>query len=689
MRKNSLILVAFFMTSLLLGQSRLKVGGNATSITSSAVLEVESTTKGFLPPRMTSTQMAAIVTPATGLMVYCTDCSPAGLRVYGGSAWTESGSGGGNTEVIANCNTNGFVGAYMNTIALDGTTFKAAITNNSLLSVGPLNFASGDLVLTGISGLSVGTPSPATVTSIAPGATQLISYPITGTPAATGTLTGTWSKLALTCSDTQVVAGLVAALNDTNYCTGSALNGVYVGGQALTSSNTYTVSIKNNSGGVINNLPAPSTGNLSVGFTGGGTLSVASVTPSTSFNLAIGETKTITYVLSGTPAGVGTLTTTWSYSDLSCQKTRTITTGDASLVLPQDKYVYSAIGGVQGLITNTSPNQLIINVPYTGGVGSYSAYSGSAVTGAAGEGGDVNGFSISYPAGTFSSSGTIPVTVVVAGDGSYSAKKMVLGSQESIVSIPLLLNGSSRGNIVLSTAGGIFDRMYGVADNTGSTTSHNFIYGSITGADGRVWLNNNLGAHYAQVGHPNFNPAQQATSATDYLAYGSKFQWGRKPDGHELVTYSGATTVSASSTASPSFADNPTHALFIINSTAFNNYDWRATGQDDTLWATAASANNPCPNGYRVPTTAEFTTLVTSSGITNNATAASSLLKLSAAGYRNYVNAIFDFSSTSNYWSSSFSAAARGGGLYFNSSVAGSDGSNSRAFGFSIRCIKD
>ena len=35
-----------------------------------AILQVDSTTKGFLPPRMTTTQKNAIVTPATGLMVY-------------------------------------------------------------------------------------------------------------------------------------------------------------------------------------------------------------------------------------------------------------------------------------------------------------------------------------------------------------------------------------------------------------------------------------------------------------------------------------------------------------------------------------------------------------------------------------------------------------------------------------------
>jgi hypothetical protein len=40
---------------------------------SSSILDVASTTKGFLPPRMTTAQKLAIVTPAAGLMVYDTD----------------------------------------------------------------------------------------------------------------------------------------------------------------------------------------------------------------------------------------------------------------------------------------------------------------------------------------------------------------------------------------------------------------------------------------------------------------------------------------------------------------------------------------------------------------------------------------------------------------------------------------
>lgn len=60
------------------------VFGN-TTVAGSAKLAVDSTTSGFLPPRMTTTEKNAIVAPASGLMVYDTTLSK--LCVYTGAAW--------------------------------------------------------------------------------------------------------------------------------------------------------------------------------------------------------------------------------------------------------------------------------------------------------------------------------------------------------------------------------------------------------------------------------------------------------------------------------------------------------------------------------------------------------------------------------------------------------------------------
>ena len=63
--------------------------GTAAAPVNSAALEVTSTTKGFLPPRVTAAQRNSIATPATGLMVYCSNCGSAGgePQYYNGTAW--------------------------------------------------------------------------------------------------------------------------------------------------------------------------------------------------------------------------------------------------------------------------------------------------------------------------------------------------------------------------------------------------------------------------------------------------------------------------------------------------------------------------------------------------------------------------------------------------------------------------
>jgi hypothetical protein len=60
---------------------RLGIGTNAPN--ASALLDLTSTTQGFLPPRMTATQAAAIATPAEGLMVYVTNTG----GVFTGKGW--------------------------------------------------------------------------------------------------------------------------------------------------------------------------------------------------------------------------------------------------------------------------------------------------------------------------------------------------------------------------------------------------------------------------------------------------------------------------------------------------------------------------------------------------------------------------------------------------------------------------
>jgi hypothetical protein len=64
------------------------VGIGTSSPAVTAALDISSTTKGFLPPRMTTTQRTAIISPATGLTIYNTtkNCN----ETYNGSSWVSN-----------------------------------------------------------------------------------------------------------------------------------------------------------------------------------------------------------------------------------------------------------------------------------------------------------------------------------------------------------------------------------------------------------------------------------------------------------------------------------------------------------------------------------------------------------------------------------------------------------------------
>jgi hypothetical protein len=86
--KKLVILLAIFTTIVAKAQS-VGINADGSAANSTAMLDVKSTTKGFLPPRMDSTQRDAIVSPATGLIIFCTDCGTGGEpQYYSGSSWT-------------------------------------------------------------------------------------------------------------------------------------------------------------------------------------------------------------------------------------------------------------------------------------------------------------------------------------------------------------------------------------------------------------------------------------------------------------------------------------------------------------------------------------------------------------------------------------------------------------------------
>lgn len=86
-------IISFFSLFLLTISSYGQVGIDTTTPNASAALDITSTTKGVLIPRMTFAQRNLIVSPATGLLIYQTDSTP-GFYYFNGVSWQSFASSG-------------------------------------------------------------------------------------------------------------------------------------------------------------------------------------------------------------------------------------------------------------------------------------------------------------------------------------------------------------------------------------------------------------------------------------------------------------------------------------------------------------------------------------------------------------------------------------------------------------------
>jgi|GEM_PF-1288968 len=96
MRHFFLTVVSLFVLHIAKAQVAISTDGSAPH--ASAMLEVKSTNRGFLLPRLPN--RTNILSPTTGLMIYETATNA--IWVYNGTSWVQMGSGGGSSEWLLN-----------------------------------------------------------------------------------------------------------------------------------------------------------------------------------------------------------------------------------------------------------------------------------------------------------------------------------------------------------------------------------------------------------------------------------------------------------------------------------------------------------------------------------------------------------------------------------------------------------
>ncbi|MEC3874991.1 hypothetical protein [Chryseobacterium salviniae] len=266
--------------------------GNNTKIDPSAMLDVNSKTKGLLPPRMTQAERDAIVLPAEGLVVYCTDCNGGqGCLVYNyGKPSTPLWEclGKPNTaSVTVDCASSTVNGTYIKNVAnTAANTVTFRIVNNSFAAIVLQNFSTYVTLHGASTGMSIPANQNQSV-SLNPGQSTDLVYTISGTPTLEGDFIARFSGNGLYCEKIGTVKGSTVTLD----CANAAVNNL-VPFKNLKNGTAYT--------GTITIPYTSSQGGVPYGAQ---TINVSGLTLTRSAG-TFNTSGTVTYNISGTYTGV-------------------------------------------------------------------------------------------------------------------------------------------------------------------------------------------------------------------------------------------------------------------------------------------------------------------------------------------------------------------------------------------------
>jgi hypothetical protein len=357
-------------------------------------------------------------------------------------------------------------------------------------------------------------------------------------------------------------------------------------------------------------------------------------------NFAVGAGN-LTYIITGTPSSIGTAGFALNIGGQNCTLTRTV------LALGTITALNCGTATNTGTLTSgTAASGVSSSVSYIGGNGG--THNGQTVNSSG-----VTGLTATLTAGVFASgAGSLTYTITGSPSTSGTASFAInIGGQ--ICYLTIIVYGLQPSYPV----GSVF---------CGFTTIVNDV---INPSTGKIWMDRHLGA------------SQVATISTDVAAYGDLYQWGRRSDGHQCRNSTCTSTLSSSS--------QPPHGNFITTSSVPN--DWQSP-QNTNLWQGVNGINNPCPSGYRVPTSTEINAERLSWSSNDGVGAFASPLKIPRAGQRSGHPsagcAVGLVGCCGALWTSTVSGTSSIR-LYFSGGPTELVQVDGRSIGQSVRCIKN
>jgi uncharacterized protein (TIGR02145 family) len=671
----------------------VKVGENPTNIEPSAALEIESTTQGLLPPRMTEAQMNAIVSPAEGLLVFCTDCMPKGPYTFDATAWlplsgSSADTGSNGTSEVSSYSGAGCAGGPG---SISGTmTVGVAVSGVTMTLYADVTQA-GTWSLTAIQN---GVTFSGNGTFAATGCQQ-ITLTGSGTPLESGSFTWT--------TNTAPSGSAIAEVAPEPSAGGSAVVASY--GDAGCSGGTGSISGAMTQGIAVSGV----TMELYANVTQPGTWSLEAtengVTFSGSGTFAATGCQLITLTGSGTPAALGTYTWTTNTTPAGSAEA---TVGDNPVNVP------SGLGS--GTFTGLTCFDIALSNNDVNHCGALSARQSQQA--------DFTDPATHTQSYTFTPSGTVSNVrfayvntngTVITGISGDNTGDNISTPVVATVNYSTTLNTDALGRTSVNPLTADIYVIY----NDGAINN---------GTDQQLKLTTQVkdcrcdcGAFVAPGVYREFlcYNLGASTSIDPHTASiglnGAYVQWGRRgPTGDSRITWQ-------TSPNTPNFRASPTPT----DPNAGNaGSTWESSLAGNTAWnGTSKTSNDPCPSGYRVPTRDEWQGVIDHNTVTRTGTWSTITgdhtnygaalhfgildgltyrvsLTLPATGTRSTLGGLANRGRKGWYWSSNSSAyAGYGGKLFYENAWALDFGVNyvittndknrtTRTGGMSIRCIK-